>query len=187
MIILLVLGVIMAGNYTGIISYGPQPAERARIIYLAMFTYAHDHEGRFPTGKSSTEVFQKLLKHEYIDDPAVFYYPLPGKVKPTSKELKPENVSWDVTVEVKENEDNPVPLVFLTGYKIKYDSGESAVPLKPENGALGGLPVAYQDGSTRFMIDDSQPDHVVPHFVPKEFNPGGKEYVQLTPDGALKP
>jgi hypothetical protein len=47
--------------------------QTSRTIALAMFQYANDHDGKYPDGNSSTEVFQKLIDGNYVDDPALFY------------------------------------------------------------------------------------------------------------------
>jgi hypothetical protein len=67
--------------------------QTSHALYIAMFQYAIDKDGVFPTGKSSTEVFQKLLDGGYVTDPALFCLPLRGKY-PAEKgaKLKPENV-----------------------------------------------------------------------------------------------
>jgi hypothetical protein len=75
--------------------------QQGRQIGQMMFSYSTDNfqnSNAYPDGKSSTEVFQKLLDGNYAADPAIFYVPLPGKVKPIAgQKLKPENVCWDVT------------------------------------------------------------------------------------------
>ena len=35
--------------------------QKPRMINLLLFSYANDHNGKYPTGASSTEVFQKLI------------------------------------------------------------------------------------------------------------------------------
>ena len=101
-------------------------------IGQCMFSYAEDHNGAYPMGKSSTEVFQKLIDEGYVNDPAIFWsewLKVPGKTKPTSNTLKPENVCWDVTVPVGAHSDDSLPLVFLTGYRIDYVPHGKATPL----------------------------------------------------------
>ena len=74
----------------------------ARSINLMLFAYSNDNNQNYPDGKSSTEVFQKLLDGGYATDPAIFYVPLPGKVKPVAgQKLKPENVCFDVPCPVE--------------------------------------------------------------------------------------
>ena len=97
-----------------------------------MFAYATDNiqnGNAYPDGNSSTEVFQKLLDGNYCSDPSVFYLPLAGKTPAVAgQKLKPENVCWDVTSGV-DSSASDVPLVFMTGYKVTYVPGGSAVPL----------------------------------------------------------
>jgi hypothetical protein len=63
--------------------------QMARQIAVAMFQYSVDHDGKYPDGKSSTEVFQKLIDGNYVSDPAVFYVPLDGKAKPEASSKIP--------------------------------------------------------------------------------------------------
>jgi len=55
--------------------------------------YATDHNGKYPEGKSSTEIFQKLIDKGYVTDPSIFYCPLPGKIKAEGKSRLRENLS----------------------------------------------------------------------------------------------
>jgi hypothetical protein len=110
--------------------------QQCRQIGECMFYYSADNvagNNAYPNGKSSTEVFQKLIDAGYIRDPSILFVPMPGKIapEPGQNKLKPENVCWDVTVPVDSSSSNLVPLVFLTGYRINYVPGGSAVPLKP--------------------------------------------------------
>jgi len=93
-------------------------------IGLAMYAYANDNNGKYPTGNSSTEVFQKLVDRGYVTAPSIFYTSFVGirsKSPANSNKLKPENVCWDVTVPADMNVSDPsLPLVFTTGYRIEY-------------------------------------------------------------------
>src|ERR1700722_12787274 len=56
--------------------------QQCRQIGLMMISYAMDNAANnnaYPDGKSSTEVFQKLLDSGYCTDPSIFYLSLPGK------------------------------------------------------------------------------------------------------------
>src|ERR1700683_469413 len=53
----------------------------SRQIDLMMFAYSSDHNGRYPQGKSSTEIFQLLLDQNYASDPTAFYFPMTGKTR----------------------------------------------------------------------------------------------------------
>lgn len=168
---------------------GPQNrrTQAARAIELALFSYANDHGEKYPTGKSSTEVFQQLIDQDYAEDPQIFYFPMPGKIKPLSTMLKPENVCFDVTNGVLPDDPDSIPLVFSTGYRIDYVRGGKAHPL--QNGDPGGLAVAFKSNSAAFL--SNQPGGV-PLFPPapndnadSNFDPKGRTYQQLTPDGPL--
>lgn len=161
----------------------------SRQIGLAMFAYATDYHGTYPTGKSSTEVFQKLIDENYISDPSIFWIKeMPGKRKATSNRLKPENVCWDVTITVDGSSSDDVPVVFLTGYKVIYAPGAPAVPLfMSSKGRLPGMAVGYKSNSVKFIREASSPAGIIPGFIPSSFAAGGKTYQQLTPDGPMPP
>lgn len=162
--------------------------QNAKSIELAMFQYANDHDGAYPTGASSTEVFQKLINENYVSDPGLFWLALPGKTKATSRTLKPENVAWDVTASVTNDSPDALPVVFLTGYKITYAPGASAEPLfKTPDGRLPGIAVAYHGHNGLFIRAQDQSVGTVANVVPASFDSGGKKYQQLTPDGPLAP
>ncbi|HEV3271575.1 MAG TPA: hypothetical protein VGZ93_05280 [Candidatus Methylacidiphilales bacterium] len=157
-----------------------------------MFSYATDNiqnNNAYPDGNSSTEVFQKLLDGGYCTDPTIFYLPLPGKIKPVpGQKLKPENVGWDVTSGVDSGDSNWVPLLFVTGYKITYASGAPAVPLvKSPNPDSHGVAVFYKGNDAVYRSPGmvTNPDGSISNFIPADFNPKGKTYRQLTPDGPL--
>jgi len=196
--ILIVIGLVVLGFF-----YGPrlldldsgragshaEPPEQAqmRFINLVMFSYANDNGMKYPTGKSSTEVFQKLLDEKYCSDPAIFYFPMPGKTKPTSSTLKPDNVCFDVTIAVTDKDPDQIPIVFSTGYRMVYGPGGSAFPLTAGTPKFPGIFVAYKSNSATFIKDDGTPSHIVPNAVPTGFSSGGKTFQQLTPDGVLPP
>jgi hypothetical protein len=180
----------------GHLSQAPQNKAifQARTIGLAFQQYAADHGGKFPEGKTSTEVFQKLLDEKYVTDPATFYYPLPGKVKPDTVTLKSENVSWDVTCCVDASSPDGLPVVFLTGYSVAYQAGAKVVPLtKPASRTwsewLSGsafpihfTAVCYKDMSAK-ALQNPDADGSFPNFIPTDFDAKGKAYRQLTPEG----
>ena len=175
-----------------------------------MFSYSVDNDGNYPDGQSSTEVFQKLLDGGYANDPNIFYIPLPGKIKPVvGQKLKPENVSWDVTSGVDSRAPDGLPLLFMTGYKATYAPGAAAVPVvKPypqfkdelltwfqwwhEPSPSPGIAVHYYTGPhseplVKYLKLDTtaNPEGYIPNFVPADFDPKGKTYRQLTPDGPV--
>jgi hypothetical protein len=153
--------------------------QQARQIDLMLYAYSVDHFGAYPDGKTSTEVFQKLLDGKYASDPAVFYVAMPGKIKPTSSSLTPDNVSFDVTSGIGSDSSDGVPVVFLTGYTMSYTSGGSATRIPGQETAFPGIAIAYKNNSARFI--NSFPDGTVFKAVPETFDPGNKNYVQLRP------
>ncbi len=182
--------------------------QTCRTIALAEFQYANDNGGRYPDGSSSTEVFQKLIDGKYVDDPAIFYVPMPGKKRPEpGQRLKPENVSYDVTGGVDSSAPDHLPLVFLTGFKVDYRPGGQAVSLSVPHPSFHyrqrtwwewinfqssddfgpAMAVAYHNTDAFVRLLDL-PDHPLQTrtFVPQDFDPQGKTYRQLTPDGVLK-
>jgi hypothetical protein len=202
--ILLVLVQIVAGPPTsGKKSLQSAQAQISRTIGLSMFQYANDHNGKYPEGNSSTEIFQKLLDDGYINYPEIFYTPLTGKIKPVAgQKLKPENVCWDVTCCVDSTTPDSLPLVFMTGYKVTYAPGAAAVPIiKPfppytdteaswwKRGPFypPGIAVLYKSNASHFLllVNPGAPDASIPNFVPPDFDAKGKTYRQLTPDGQM--
>jgi len=159
--------------------------QQSREIALALFQYASDHDGKFPEGNSSTEVFQKLLDDRYASDSALFFYPLAGKTKATTNILTPQNVGWDVTCCVDSQSPDSLPTVFLTGYKVDYKDGGSAIPLVGQDHTYF-VAVTYKDNSAKALVE-KEPDGSFPKIVPEDFDPHGKTYRQLTPDGPLNP
>jgi hypothetical protein len=187
--------------------------QQGRQIGQCLFAFAADNtagNNAYPDGSSSTEVFQKLIDGGYVTDPKIFFVPMPGKVapEPGQKKLKPENVSWDVTVPVNLSSSDLVPLVFLTGYKVNYVPGGSAVPLKPhpQIGHLRpptwwekwfgqppfytyepatGAAIFYNGNNAVYLPSLFDPDGIIHNFVPPDFKPDGHVYRQLTPDGVM--
>jgi hypothetical protein len=185
-----------------------------RIVAMAMFQYANDHGGKYPDGKSSTEVFQKLMDGNYVTDPRVFFIPLPGKVQgKIGTPLRPENVAYDVTSGVDANSPDGVPVVFLTGFRMQYLAGTPVVSLiRPYPSTVfdwtylfsnhgecsttfDGLPVAYKNNNAYFRstyaaghTPSFTPDGygIVPNVIAPDFDSHGQIYRQLTPDGPLK-
>ena len=183
----------LAGIALGPITQGIKQAKESasmqtsRSIALAMFQYANDNSGTYPTGKSSTEVFQKLLDGNYISDPGLFYIDMPGKVRGTSKTLKPENVCYDVTGGATEKSPDGLPLVFCTGYTVTYTAGSSAMrdpstraPFASSPPSLSdGMPVAYKSNNAMFVKANAE--GAIPNFIPVDFNAGTTIYAQLKP------
>ena len=180
----------LAGIALGPITTGIKKAKEnislqtSRAIALAMFQYANDNQGAYPDGKTSTEVFQKLIDGNYVSDPAIFYIAgMPDKIRPSSKTLTAANVCYDVTSGVTSDSPDSVPVVFCTGYTITYSPGASAQPdattSAPFPGLGGGMTVAYKNNAARFI--NASADGTVPAFIPADFSPGTKTYQQLRP------
>jgi hypothetical protein len=175
----------LAGIALGPITNGIKKAkenmtmQRARQIDLMLFQYSVDHNGAYPEGKTSTEVFQKLLDGKYTSDPATFYFAMPGKVQPVSNKLTSENVCYDVTSGLGPDSPGTVPVVFSTGYTVSYSSDGGATHNVGTQLPFPGIAVAYKDNSALFLR--SAPDGSVPGFIPATFNPGTQTYQQLTP------
>jgi type II secretory pathway pseudopilin PulG len=176
---------ILAGIALGPITNGILKAkenmsmQQARQIEIAMFSYANDHNGAYPTGTTSTEVFQKLIDGQYVTDPAVFYIAMPGKTKPTSSHLTAENVCYDVTSGVTSDSSDDVPLVFATGYVMTYSPNAMTEPDSSAKSAFPGMAVAYKTNSARFF--NARSDGTVPGVISVTFDPGSKSYQQLKP------
>jgi len=189
--------------------------QNGRMIGQILYSFSTDNTANgnaYPDGKSSTEVFQKLIDAGYVSDPTIFYVPMPGKVEPVKgQKLKPENVSWDITVPVDPNSSDLLPLLFFTGYRVSYVPGGAAVPLikpAPQYGynihprtwyewlfgirpftytASGGVVVFFKGNNTVFAPRKAvpTPDGSIPNFISPDFDAQGKTYRQLTPDGVL--
>jgi hypothetical protein len=178
--------------------------QKCRTIALAMFQYAHDHDGKCPDGKSSTEVFQKLADGHYLTVPDFYYIALPGKQHQLPGEpLRPENVSYDVTGGATLDSAGNLPLVFLTGYRVEYKPGGKAVSLtapcppfqiitlkgpEADNGAGASLIATYANLIVReekLEIPSNGYGEVL-NFVPGYFDAHGQTFRQLTPTGVLK-
>lgn len=164
--------------------------QTAHTICLVLYQYSIDHDNHYPQGQTSTEVFQKLIDGKYAEDPAMFYVPLPGKVRPLSFQLKPENVSWDVTCCVDFFSPNSLPIVYLTGFKVNFRPGSSAERINPiqhtwETWWNGPNPwetfMAMCDKENRARVFLPDLDGSIPNFIPADFDSKGKTYRQLTP------
>lgn len=184
----------------------------AIVIGIAMAQYADDHGGKYPEGKSSTEVFQKLLDGKYLADSYYFWLPLRGKVEGIrGQKLKPENVCFDVTCCISRDDPDDLPIVFATGCKVTYAPGSAAIPLvnpfpqygpgtwyqwwcnEPESTTdlkrEQGICVYYKSKRATCLplTSSANSDGTILNFIPPDFDAKGKSYRQLTPDGTLSP
>jgi len=154
--------------------------QQAREIAAAMSRYADDHNGAYPDGKTSTEVFQKLLDGHYVFDPAIFFTYLPGKTAAASHTLMADNVCFDVTSGVTKNSSGDVPVVFTTGYTVAYLPGAGATKDFGVDFALSqGLTVVYKNNRATFLQANSI--GAVSNFISRWFRPGREIYQQLRP------
>jgi hypothetical protein len=182
-------------------------SEHVRLIAQAMLRYAQDHQGRYPSGKSSTEVFQKILDGGYADyyeiQASLFYFPIKGKTPPLAGQpLKPENVCFDVTGLAASSDSDELPLVFSTGFKVSYEPGASAIRLaplefrwpgfelfRPDPGPIRNcIIIGYKQPQAHILFvtaDAANPNGLASGFIPADFRTNGKNYQQLTPDGVL--
>jgi hypothetical protein len=167
--------------------------QTAHAIGQALYFYANDNHGLYPNGTSSTQVFQQLLDGGYVTDPSMFYVPMEGKTRPSKdQKLKPENVCWDVTGGASVYDNGSLPLIFLTGYRVSYAPGGGFTPLQSFPGYEG---FSRGSGLAAFSLDNSgawlnpstaSSGRSMEHFLPPDFNPHGKTFRQLTPDGVLR-
>jgi len=155
--------------------------QNARMIGVYLSQYAIDHDGHYPEGSTSTEVFQQLIDGKYVTDPNTFFNSwTPGKIRPLSDHLKSENVCWDVSCCIDSS---------------TYQAGASAQrilpippPRPPENWSerLWGvwvprpfIAVCYRNNSAAAILTEK--DGSIPNFIPADFDPKGKTYRQFTP------
>ena len=158
-----------------------------RTIQLAMFQYAQDHNGKYPDGRSSTEIFQKLVDGGYIYDSAIFYLEMPGKTKAVNKHLRSENVAFDVTAPTDGATPDTVPGVFATGYLMEYRPGGAAVPLPDRSrpkACSDGIPISFYGNNAWYKVS-RDPSGVVTSVIPTDAELGPGPFVQLTPTGPL--
>jgi len=180
---------------------------------MILFSYATDNRGPYPDGASSTEVFQKLIDEGYCTDPGIFYLPMSGKTKALpGQRLKPENVCFDITGGATTSDSDFLPIVFTTGCKVNYAPGSAAVLLSKHEPQYITWPRTWKEwwqgqyvkrtlipfqvtvtyannynSSKAFEVLDPNSSNVtIPNFIPVGFDPKGKIYRQLTPEGVLQ-
>jgi hypothetical protein len=151
--------------------------QQAHAIGVALYMYARDHDGKSPEGKSSTEVFQKLIDGGYVTDSSIFYLPMSGKTRATGKVLKPENVCWDVTAGTHPDDPSNVILVFSTGTRMDYAPGVKVRVPKDSPFSSLGLAVYFTNESAEFLSTEN--GEALVHG--QGYDPKGQHYVQLTP------
>jgi len=152
---------------------------QAQAIVKAMHAYAADHGGAYPSGSTSTEIFQKLLDGHYVTGPETFFVLTGGKFPADSNQLDSRNVCFDVTAGASPKSPADLPLVFTTGFNVTYKPGVNATHATDIVGILHGIAVGYNGGATHFRHAAS--DGTVPNVVPADFDAKGETYRQLEP------
>jgi hypothetical protein len=163
------------------------------MIGQVMAAYAKDHNGKFPIGANSIEVFQKLMDENYVTDPSLFYKPQFNSengpdAATTPSHLSPEKVWWDVTIPVDSTSPDDLPLVFESGFRIRYSPGAGAVrPPSWKSRPNTGIAVCTKGMMATYWknLDSSSDAQIIPEILPANFNPKGVTYIQLTPGGPL--
>ncbi len=92
----------------------------ARQISLMLKNYAGDHNGRYPDGKTSNEVFRELFKTGLLDDERAFTAACSpyegdnniGEDPDYAKALEPGENHWSMTKGVTADSPGDVPLLF---------------------------------------------------------------------------
>jgi len=139
----------------------------------------------------------------------IFYIPGDGKTRPVpGQKLKPENVCFDVTSGLLLDSSAGLPVVFLTGFRVTYAPGASAIPTTTRYPQFGGDYRTWAEWSNNdWPMGDVGPGIAVFYmgnnamwknlgtatngegsilsFISPDFKPDGRTYRQLTPDGAL--
>jgi hypothetical protein len=165
---------------------------KAQALGQVLAKYAADHDGKYPEGKTSTEIFQSLIDQGYLTDLSLLYYPMPGKIPATTKQLAPENVCWDMTGAVDANSPGDLPEVYSTGFNILYSLGSRpySPPLPWWQGltdhtyARDFMAICDHDGKAKSIFTGSTSEL---EFIPAELDLKGRTYVQLTPTGVIPP
>lgn len=156
-------------------------------IESAIEAYAAAHGGKFPEGKSSTEVFQKLLDGAFVKNPRSFYLETEGKTPAVSTQLRPENVSFDVTVPL-DPASAGIPVVISTGFRIEYKPGGRAVPVpgRARPGICDTHILFATTGPHAFYEGMFKQDGIVTvQVIAPDAPVGPGPFTQLTPDGPL--
>ena len=172
------------------LGHGPlaQGIEKARVmegisqvnaIVQAMDAYAKDHGGAYPEGNTSTEVFQKLLDGRYVSDPKIFFVLTGGKYPAASSQLDARNVCFDVTGGATAKSPDDLPLVFTSGFNVKYAPGVNATHATDIVGIVHGMAICAKDGRAHFQRETA--DGSVPDFFPAAAVTKDEHYRQLKP------
>lgn len=163
----------------------------------AMSAYAHDHQGSYPTGESSVEVFNQLIAGGYLQDYRLAMYDgvdkgsMLGVVSETGKEvaadpektrLTASQVSWDATANARADDPAGTPLLYSTGFEVAYQPGTRPTPAAGQQERE--IFVLTVDGQRRIYRLDEVDSWEFP-FMPTGVNPTERQ--QLRPvDVALE-
>jgi len=128
----------------------PYEMTNVSLLLESLLAYAKSHNGLFPSGSSSTEVFQKLIDDGDMTSRAV-YFDLPGKREPTGNKIKSENVCFDFTRGTDAKSPEWVPIVFPTGYRVDYETGE-AIRLSTNSSHAEAWKIAYRDNTVVYPL-----------------------------------
>ncbi len=164
--------------------------DKGHYLFQCLNSYTADHDGQYPKGNSSTEIFQVLLDEHYVDNASRFYVQMKGKWRSEAGKLKPENVCWDVTWCGGKTLPEHTPSVFLTGFRIEDSPEGRAFPRQKLELFTTWhdvyLPALFQ-GDNGSSFPHAAPDGCIHRFISNDFDPKGRTFLQLTPEGPLKP
>ncbi len=152
---------------------------QVQAIVKGMNAYAADHGGAYPDGRTSTEVFQKLLDGHYVADAKTFFVLTGGKFPADSNQLDSRNVCFDVTAGASVKSPEDLPLVFTTGYDVTYAPDVNAKHATDIVGILHGIAVGYKNGAAHFRREVQ--DGTVPNVFPADAKGTDDDYRQLKP------
>jgi hypothetical protein len=165
---------------------------QAQAIGAVLAKYAADHGGKYPDGKTSTEVFQALIDQNYLTDRSILYYPMPGKRPATTNQLQPENVCWDLTEGVDADSPPTLPVVFSTGFAVAFQPGArpGIPPISWWQGwndhtfARDFIALCDRAGSGKSVYTGGTSEVA---FMPQDIDLKNRTYRQLTPTGTIPP
>ncbi len=165
---------------------------KAEALGQVLAKYGAEHGGKYPEGKTSTEIFQALIDQGYLTDLSLLYYPMPGKTPPATKQLTPENVCWDLTGGVDASSPGGLPVVYSTGFNIIYYPGaRPGIPPLPfwqgmtdHTHARDFMAICDADGKAKSIFTGSTSEL---EFMSADVDLRGRTYLQLTPTGVIPP
>jgi len=136
------------------IHVGPVGSPQTRYLHdvrqvgILMMQYALDNGNQYPTGTTSTEVFQELIDTGYLEAEAaasmLYIEGMPGKVPyPGTGPLQPENVCYDVAAPATLSSHDGLPLIVSTGWELTF---EAQAPATERDRTLTRTPILMRDG-----------------------------------------